>query len=236
MKKIIALSFVFAVAAFSVSAQQTREIKDHKDRQMGQRNGQMMKDLNLTDAQKAEMKANREAMKSKMDAIKNDPNLSDEQKKEKAKSLMQEQRTKMQSMLTTEQKVKMESQKDAMEAKRGEMGKKKEEMGDKKEMGEEHSMEMKEKLGLSNDQAAKLKALNEQTRTKIQAIHSNSSLTQEQKQAEMKTVKEAAKTQSQSILTKEQQKKMKSIQKETKGKHDKMNGNRKGNKKRPQTT
>lgn len=239
MKKVIVLSLALAVATFSASAQQTRESKGHKDQQASQHKGRMMNDLNLTDEQKASMKADREAMKVKMDAIKNDPNLTAEQKKEKAKSMMQEERSKMQSILTAEQRAKMDAQRETMKKKRSEMDSKRGEMNQRKEMGKDRGMTMKDELNLSNAQASQLKALHEQTREKVQAVQNNASLTQEQKTAQIKTIKAATKTQSESILTKEQQEKMKSMKKDFKGKrgmHDKMKGDHKNKTKKPQTT
>ena len=75
----------------------------------GKGNGKMMKDLNLTDAQKAQMKANRDKMKQQMDAIKNDASLTQEQKKVKMQDLQKTQRDEMSSILTPDQKAKMQA-------------------------------------------------------------------------------------------------------------------------------
>ncbi len=90
---------------------------DHKDWKgekgmTGKRDGgKMMKDLNLSDAQKAQMKANKESMKQQSDAIKNDASLSQDQKKAKLEALHKSQKDKMSSVLTAEQKAKIEAYK-----------------------------------------------------------------------------------------------------------------------------
>lgn len=80
----------------------------------------MMKELNLSEDQKAKLKEMREANKSKRDAIKNDSKLTDEQKKEQMKALKEEQKKGMQGVLTDEQKSKMKEMKAKMkEEKKG---------------------------------------------------------------------------------------------------------------------
>ncbi len=193
--------------AFSASAQDQRETKGKKDFDRGAHQKGMMKDLNLTDAQKAQMKANREEMKVKLDAIKANTSLTDDQRKQQKEALMLEQKAKMESILTTEQKAKMATSslgqqgKDRKDGKRGHEGRGK---GFEK---------MKTELGLSNDQATKLKALNEQSHTQMKAIRENTSLSEDVKKEQMKAVKENAKTQRQSILTAEQIKKMEELKK-----------------------
>jgi periplasmic protein CpxP/Spy len=74
----------------------------------------MMKELNLSEDQKAKLKEMREANKGKRDAIKNDSKLTDDQKKEKMKALKDEQKKNMQGVLTDEQKAKMKEMKSKM--------------------------------------------------------------------------------------------------------------------------
>ncbi len=207
MKKIIALSLAFALAGFSLSAQQTREVKS-RQKASSMHHGQkkdMMKDLNLSDAQKTQMKANREANKAKMEALKKQDNLTVKEMRERKMALMQEQKAQMESILTAEQKATIASRKTSMDSKR-------------KNMEGQRGEAMKDKLGLSNEQAAKLKAQNEINKEKIKAIQANQSLSMEQKKAQMKAVRDAAKTERQSILTAEQLKKMEQMDKDDNGK------------------
>jgi Spy/CpxP family protein refolding chaperone len=213
MKRIIVLTLALAITGLTLSAQQTRETKHKKGNEMhhGQKRekGKMMKELNLTDAQKAQMKAEREAGKAKIEALEKQENLTVKEMKDRKAALQQEQKAKMETVLTPEQKNKREAQKN--------------------EMKEKHAAMMKEKLGLSNEQAANLKAHNDETHSKLKAIRDNQSLNMEQKKEQMKAVKEASKTQRKNILTAEQMQKMEDMKKEGKG--------RKGNKgmKRPES-
>ncbi len=207
MKKLFVCIIAVSALAFSASAQDQRETKGKKDFDRGGHQKGMMKDLNLTDAQKAQMKTNREEMKSKMDALKANKSLTDDQRKQQRELLMQDQRAKMESILTAEQKAKMATSSLAKQEKGNKNGKR---GGDHRGKGFE---KMKTELGLNNDQAAKLKALNEQSHTQIKAIHDNASLSESAKKEQMKAVKENAKTQRQSILTAEQIKKMDEMKK-----------------------
>lgn len=205
MKKIISLTLAFAIFGFSVSAQQNRQMKSHKKgdaRHQGQQK-EMIKDLNLSDNQKAALKANREANKAKMEALKQQDNLTVKEMRERKAALMQEQKSQMENLLTAEQKATVASRKTSMDGKR-------------KQMDGQRGEAMKEKLGLSNNQGARLKALNEATHAKIKAVQANVSLTQEQKKTQTKAIKEAAKTERQNILTAEQFQKMKAAKKEGK--------------------
>lgn len=211
MKKIIAFTMIFAIAGFSASAQERREMKGQKHgmhKMQGQK-GDMMKDLNLTDAQKAQLKADREIYKAKMEALRKDENITVKEMKARQKAIQDEQKAKMQALLTPEQKAKMAAERSGMEASRKQMDGKRADM-------------MKEKLGLSNDQAEKLKAHNQEVHSKIKSIQDNQNLTMEQKKAQIQAVKEASKTQRKSILTDEQIKKMEEMKKDGKG----MKGNK----------
>ena len=212
MKKIISLTLAFAIFGFSVSAQQNRQMKSHKKgnaMHQGQKKD-MMKDLNLSDAQKAQMKTDREANKAKMEALKQQDNLTVKEMRERKAALMQEQKAQMDRLLTAEQKATVAARKTSMEGKR-------------KQMDAKRGADMKDKLGLSNDQGAKLKALNQANQAKIKAIQANASLTQEQKKTQTKAIKEAAKAERQNILTAEQIQKMEAMKKDGKGNKGNMN-------------
>lgn len=205
MKKLIAFTLAVAVVGFSASAQERREAKTPRTEQkMKMHDKKTMQELNLTDAQKTELKAQREAAKTQLESIKADASLTDAQKAEKAKAIHQEQKTKMQALLTTEQKAKLEQSRQAAKE-RG------------KEMGEKKKQALKD-LNLTSEQSAKLKSQREASKAKIDAIKSNSSLTEEQKKAQIKEVMKSSKADMKNVLTAEQMKKMQEMKKERHGK------------------
>jgi Spy/CpxP family protein refolding chaperone len=71
----------------------------------------MKKELNLTDDQVAALKKNREDMGQKFKALREDKNLTEEQKKVELKEFKKQQHESLKSILTEEQLQKMEQQK-----------------------------------------------------------------------------------------------------------------------------
>jgi Spy/CpxP family protein refolding chaperone len=86
------------------------EMKTKRENGMRERGDKMADKLNLTADQKAKMEKNRAEMKSKLDAIRNDKNLSDEARHEKMKEVMKSQKESLKSILTEEQLQKMKEQ------------------------------------------------------------------------------------------------------------------------------
>lgn len=75
----------------------------------GKRMDKMKTNLGLTDEQMNKIKTNQMAMRDKMRAIHSDQTLTDSQKKEQVKTIMQQQRQNMKNVLTPEQMQKMKS-------------------------------------------------------------------------------------------------------------------------------
>jgi Spy/CpxP family protein refolding chaperone len=69
-------------------------------------------------------------------------------------------------------------------------------------------------LNLTPDQQNQLKPVFEETRTKVQAIHQDTSLSQEQKRAKIKEIHDANKSKIEAVLTPEQKQKFDSLRKE----------------------
>jgi len=78
----------------------------------------MYKQLNLTDDQKAQLKALRDSLKPRRDAVTNNANLSDAEKKDQLKALRTEFREKSLQVLTPEQREKLKAQRAEMKSKR----------------------------------------------------------------------------------------------------------------------
>jgi Spy/CpxP family protein refolding chaperone len=84
--------------------------EEHKvaRKEMGKARGESMKKgLNLTDEQSAKLDASRKQMSEKMQSIRDDKSLTEEQVKEKSKELRKQQKESLKSILTEEQLKKM---------------------------------------------------------------------------------------------------------------------------------
>ncbi|MEP7164811.1 MAG: hypothetical protein ABI741_08955 [Ferruginibacter sp.] len=211
MKKILSI-VALSVITFSASAQEKTTMKHHKDgihsgKHQGhkQHSKEMMKGITLSDAQKAQMKASHEEFRSKMEALKKQDNITVGEMKTKRNALLKEQKLKTGNILTPDQKAQMAQNKANMQAQR-------------KEMHEKRAKEMQVKLGLSDDQAAKLKVQNEATHAQMKAIKENGSLTSEDKKQQLKAIRDASKEQRKNLLTADQLKKLEEMKQSKKGK------------------
>ena len=89
--------------------------------------------------------------------------------------------------------------------------------------GEGHGLRgqwLTDQLGLNADQQAKIKAIFEASRSQVQAIKQDTSLSQEDKRAKLQAIHEANDTQIRALLTPDQQQKFDALKAERKQKHD----------------
>lgn len=106
--KVFKFLMLFLVAGAVAQAQTAPTEKKEKVRTEGkQMHKQMHDELNLSTEQKAQLKTIHEKQKAEMMAIKNNSNISAEQKKEQFKALKQQYRTQRETVFTPEQKEKM---------------------------------------------------------------------------------------------------------------------------------
>ena len=122
MKKLLALSFAAVILSSAAFAQTERPVdaKAKMERHQGRHDkDKMMKDLNLTKEQKAQLKAQHQDMKAKREALKAQDNITIKEMRERQAALHTEQKSKMESLLTAEQKTKMAEMKKQKMAERG---------------------------------------------------------------------------------------------------------------------
>ena len=162
-----------------------------------------MSQLNLSEDQKKQFKSLGESYHKQFADLRSNKSLSADELKTKSKALRKEQFDKMQSLLTPEQKAKWAEQRKNFKGK----GKGK---GFVRGKGLE---QMKSKLGLTDEQTAKLKANREGFHDKAKAIRSNASLSSDQKKEQMKALMKEQRESMKSIFTAEQLEKMKSARK-----------------------
>lgn len=194
MKKILSGALALILFTGAAQAQTTDEAQG---RHHGKEGG-MMKDLNLTPDQQSKIKSIREAEKKEMQGLKTGGTTGAD--KASRKELHQKYQTQLQSVLTEEQKAKMQDRmkngKEAMSAKGGKR---------EKEFGKD--------VNLTTDQKTKISSLNQDFKTKAQAIRNNSTLSAEEKKAQMKSLAQTHQTDMKAVLTPEQANKMKSLKK-----------------------
>jgi len=74
----------------------------------------LSKTLNLTDDQKSQIKPILEERQQKMESIRSDSSLSQDDRRSKARSLMQDSNTRLRAVLTDEQKTKLDQMQSRM--------------------------------------------------------------------------------------------------------------------------
>ena len=205
MKQFIPLAVVGLLFTANVMAQDSTSVKGHKKGEYhqskdGKKHGHHTGDkglagVQLTDDQKAQAKTIHEDFKKKADAIKAQ-NLSAEEQKKQMTALHRERKEKVQGLLTTEQKAKVaENRKKGVEK--------------AKATSAARLDKMKTDLNLKDEQVAQIKAQQAKTHEQMKAIRDNKSLTEEAKKEQVKALMQQQKENWKSILTPEQQAKLK---------------------------
>jgi Spy/CpxP family protein refolding chaperone len=197
MKKLlIPLVAIFALAA-TANAQDKMGKKGH---QRHHQKGMMAKELNLSDAQKAQAKTINADYRKKMQDLNKQDNITVKEMRNRKAAIQKDRKTKMDGLLTADQKNKIAQAK-----------------ADRKVKSEERSVKrmdkMKSNLNLSDEQVSKLKAQRSATQAKVEKIKNNESLSREQKKEQMMALKAEAKEQHDKVLTPEQLKKKEEMRK-----------------------
>lgn len=198
MKKILTSVLALVIALSSMA--QANKIKDKKEFK-----GEFRKDgiekLNLTDAQKTQLKSINEDFKQRMQDLKKSDNITVKEQHEKREALVAEHQQKVNAILTPDQQSKLAASKQDFKQKGG---------FHKGGAREGRFEQLSKDLNLTPEQTTKVQDLNQGLRTKMQDIRNNSSLTQEQKKEQVKDLMKKHREDIQSLLTQEQKQQLKS--------------------------
>lgn len=201
MKKVIVSAFVLAVATMCVSAQDIPERKQdmHQQHRQGEHKrhhrGEAFKQLGLSEDQKAKFKALNEEFRTQIQTLKKDDGITVKEWKGKMETLKKEHRAKVEGLLTTDQKAKMQKMKEGRKSFR--------------KVDQQARMDkMKIRLGLSDDQVAKLSKNRTELGEQMKALRENKSLTDDQRKEQFKELRKKQHESLKSILTEEQLKKL----------------------------
>lgn len=193
MKKTIVSLAVLLIAASAVNAQQPDPVlKQQRHAQFSQHGrGMLAKKLNFSDQQKAQLKNINSDYHTKMAALKQHEEITVKEMHTRMNSLQQEHKAAFQALLTPSQKEQLATIKE-------------ERIKMAKVNAGARAEKLKIKLNLTDAQAGRLKDLRTDMVTKIKAIHTDNTLSREQKKEQVKTLATAQKEQLKAILTPEQ--------------------------------
>jgi len=178
-------------------------------------------ELNLTADQQAKLKTIREAQKKEMEALKQNGQVSQEQRK----AIHEKYKTQFESVLTPAQKEEMNKKKEEWKAKGKDgksFGKRGGENGGRGQFGQQAAF-FKKDLNLSADQETRLKSIFQEFQTKSKDLRTNNSLSQEQKKEQMKLLAKQYMDQGKSVLNADQLKKLDEMKGKHKGRRNKSN-------------
>ena len=198
MKKVIVLAIGLTGLVFSSQAQETRKQPEHSTHH---RQTHLYKELNLTEEQKTQLKANRESSRAKLAELEKNENLTVKEYKVRKAEIHKSQNEKMDQVLTAEQKLTLSNAK----------------MNHQGRFGEHHRFDMdkmKSSLNLSEEQVSKLKQYQEKRKSEIQSIRADKQLTPEDRKERMKEIKSQSKSFYKETLTPEQFEKLQSMKKQ----------------------
>lgn len=233
MKKIF-VSMIAVVIALSTAAQSnnasSKNNGKHKGNEMGKHNGEQMGNrrtgpvqvrrqgtigainhVNLTDAQKQQLQQLNDTYRQQMHELNKNENITVKELKERREALTQQHRTNVQNLLTPEQRNQLKEEKKAYKHK-GKGDKNSDDDMDQKGGGrDENRGDHLRQLNLTDAQGAQIKAVNEEFRTKMQAIQKNTALTNDQKKAQKEIAQQQHTAAIKAILTQEQKDKLESL-------------------------
>ncbi|MBA2744918.1 MAG: hypothetical protein H0U44_01715 [Flavisolibacter sp.] len=204
MKKIITSALILALSIGTAQAQTAEKAHKKGNKENKMRGGSYEK-LNLSAEQKTQLQAIRERHKTELQALKSNSSLTADQQKAQRAELHKKYKSQAEAVLTPEQKLQAQKMIEERKAtgnfrKNGSQG--------KARAGNFH-----QDLNLTQDQQQKMQQLRSDFKAKHEGIRNNQALSQEQKKAEMESLKNAQKEQMKSILTQEQIQKMESRKK-----------------------
>lgn len=224
MKKLIVLTTALVVfISANIRAQQTtpsqpnaasqNHVGKHHIKKEGKQKkhaNHAIKQLNLTNAQTEQLKAQKQSYKTQMAAIKANTNVTVKEQNANIAALKATAKQQHLAILTTEQKTKLATIKATTKANK----KAKQTARQTKRMDK-----LTKTLTLTPTQIADFTARKNATNKKADAIKANASLTKEEKKLQLKTLKADSKNDIKNVLNNEQLAKLETIKKDKKPKH-----------------
>lgn len=147
--------------------------------------------LNLTDAQKATLKKEREKFQADMQALNKQENITVKAQRDQREAMMKAHKANMEKVLTPDQKKQLTDMRTQQQAKM-------------KEKAAEHMAHMKTDLNLTDAQVNTLKASADKRHEQMKALQENESMDRTARQNAMEKIHEDAKADMKKVLTPEQ--------------------------------
>ncbi|WP_295118753.1 hypothetical protein [uncultured Chitinophaga sp.] len=202
MKRILIALIITSASTAAFAQDSTRT---HK-RPMHEQRAKMQDDLKLDEKQSAQVKDINKEFMSSAQAIQKNKELSKEERKSKLEALDKERSGKLKTVMNDEQFTKWESNRAATRAK---MEGYKEKRHDKMARGKgKRGDRPKQDLGLNEEQSKQLKSINGDFHDKTVALRNNKDLSEDQRKAQFKQLREQRDSKLKATLSTEQYEKI----------------------------
>ncbi|WMJ72631.1 hypothetical protein RCC89_05565 [Cytophagaceae bacterium ABcell3] len=198
MKKIfLSIAILGSTVAFAQSPQ-----KYHKQKRANcaEKKEAFRQELNLSDEQELAMNTIQKKYKERFSEVKNNEELSPQERREAFMSLSKEQKSEVNEILTAEQVQKVNEKRESFA---------KEHKGKKKKYRKADFKQLQKDLDLTDEQVNDWKDLKEKSRRNIKEVKGNEALSEEEKRAEIKNIRSEKKAELKNILSEEQYEKYK---------------------------
>ncbi len=206
MKKSVMLGVWMLSATFLFAQHHSKDAE-----QRASRHAERMKtELSLNDDQFASVKTINKKYANRHIAIRRDSSMTRDQKYEQFKDLRMERKEEIESVLTPDQKVKWEV------ARKKRTEKMREKAADRKAKRDKF---LKEELALTDDQQTKMETARKSVKGKLDHLRANTSLSKDEKHAEMKQIRAEYESSVRQVLTDEQFNKWQQLKERRKDRH-----------------
>lgn len=203
----LALSLTAGVFAQSETAERKIEKKEWKQKDRGDRKD-VMKDLNLTETQRTQIKALNQDYRSKMQSLKADKSLSEEQLKQQRLHLTRQHRSNIENLLTNDQKkIWKEKQFEFKEDRKDGGAKKRSFKNKQRQHGKVDAITSN--LNLSTEQQKQLISIEKKFKDDADQVRSNASFTPEEKKERLNNLRKDHKQSIENLLTSDQRQQLK---------------------------
>jgi len=206
MKKISLLIGLCILMGGMANAQKPDDGMDHhyNRRMRGHHRTDLSRALNFTDQQKQQWASIRQDFRKKMSDLNKNESITVKESRDQRAALIKEERKSFQNLLTPEQEDKLTDMKKRAEGRR-------------KDMAARRADKMKTRLGLSEDQSAKIKTIDDRFRDDVKKYREDESMSRSDKRDRLMSLHKQHNDDIQSVLTPDQHNKMEEWRKEKTG-------------------
>ncbi len=201
MKKLVGILSIICFTVISVNAQKPSAVNGHRNFHGRHRRPDIARQLDFTDAQKQQLKAQRMDFQKKMQDLNKNESITVKEMRDQRAALLKEQKTAFENLLTPEQKTKMADLK-------------KQAMAKKEAMEAKRLDKMKTQLGLTDEQTASIKNLNQDFRDKMKKLHEDNTIERTSKREQAMVLLQQHKKDLEGIFTTDQLNKFKEFRKD----------------------